>query len=183
MGGGGALGGGQFRQFLFFSIELFMFIYHKFGCTWLHFIAFYIKITQKHSNITVFIHLVHWNHRNLSFSEIGLFFNCFQNTTISLVLFLIFLVPFGRRSQKKEFGYWNISILWDFCRGYLVKISFFGIFFLISHYFTGFGYIQHLFLKIQVILPRFRGGEVQANHKKQHFLCVKVVILGVQKMA
>ena len=28
-----ALGGGQFRQFLFFSIELFLFTYHKFWCT------------------------------------------------------------------------------------------------------------------------------------------------------
>ena len=111
------------------------------------------------------------------------FFICFQNTSISLVLFLIFLVSFGRRSQKKEFGYWNISILWDFCQGYLVKIAFFGIFFLIPRYSTGFWSIQHLFLKIQVILPRFRGGEVQANHKKRHFLCVKVVILGVWKMA
>ena len=64
-----------------------------------------------------------------------------------------------------------------------MKIAFFGIFFLISRYFAEFWSIQHLFLKIQVILPRFRGGEVQANHKKQHFLCVKVVILGVQKMA
>ena len=64
-----------------------------------------------------------------------------------------------------------------------MKIAFFGIFFLIPRYSTGFGSIQHLFLKIQVILPRFRGGEVQANHKKRHFLCVKVVILGVRKMA
>ena len=115
-GGGGhrALGGGQFRQFLFFSIELFLFIYHKFGCTWLHFIVFYIKITQKHSNITVFIHLVQWNHQNKSFSEIGLFFICFQIPSISLVLFLIFLVSFGRRSQKKGFAHWNISIFETF---------------------------------------------------------------------
>ena len=106
-----ASGGGQFRQFLFFFIELFLFIYHKFGCTWIHFIVFYIKIT---SNIMVLIHLVHWNHRNLSFSEIGLFFICFQITSISLVLFLIFLVSFGRRSQKKGFAHWNISIFETF---------------------------------------------------------------------
>ena len=64
-----------------------------------------------------------------------------------------------------------------------MKISFFGIFFLISRYFAGFRSIQHLFLKIQVILPRIRGGKVQANHKKQDFLCVKVVIFGARKMA
>ena len=64
-----------------------------------------------------------------------------------------------------------------------MKIAFFGIFFLISRYFAGFRSIQHLFLKIQEILPRIRGGKVQANHKKQLFLCVKVVIFGARKMA
>ena len=123
----------------------------------------------------VFIHLVHWNHRNLSFSEIGLFFICFQITSISLVLFLIFLVSFGRRSQKKEFGYWNISILWDFCQGYLVKIALFGIFFLIPRYSTGFGSIQHLFLKIQLILPKFR------QTTRNNIFCVSKLLFWVSE--
>ena len=97
-----ASGGGQFRQFLFFSIELFLLIYHKFGCTWLHFIAFYIKITQKHSNITVFIHLVHWNHRNLSFSEIGLFSIVFKTQQFLWCYFLFSLFLLGDDAKKRD---------------------------------------------------------------------------------
>ena len=126
----------------------------------------------------VFIHLVQWIHRNFSFSKMGLFFICFHINFFGIIF--LFLVNFGRRSRKGDLLFEISQVLRLLSR---ISIAFSDIFLLILRYSTGFCSIQHLFLKIQVILPRIRGGKVQANHKKQHFLCVKVVIFGAQKMA